>query len=276
MREDPTMEDCDVYLSYNPCETETFVCELTGMGDYGMETDDCVEDFLDGEFWAMMSEEDFWFERELYDFYNFWERYHGNQDDDEIDCDWKSFNTRCSDFEFIRREMEEDENPQDCDVFLSYSPCEHDYFVCESWAANDYGVMEMDDCQEDFTEFEFWNMMRLEQWWMEHPETYDFYMYWDEYHFGSGSDDYHGDDDHHCEDRQVRGTCADFAVFEDEGACDWVIMYNSCPENEVFTCRSFYVDDYEGFVAYDCLEDFMDHEFWMEFRNEDWWMRPEN
>jgi hypothetical protein len=70
MDADPEMADCDVYLSYNPCFPDFFVCELTGEGDYGLETEECQEDFEDGDFWAFMRKEDFWMEQELYHFYN--------------------------------------------------------------------------------------------------------------------------------------------------------------------------------------------------------------
>jgi len=148
MEADDDFTGCDIYMQYNPCVTDGFVCEVTEMGDYGvMETEDCSEDFEDGEFWAMMRMEDFWLERELYDFYNFWERFHGNKDDEE-NCDWRDFHTQCTDFEFIRREMEEDGAPEgaNCDVYVSYSPCETDYFHCQSSSMNDYGEMETQDC----------------------------------------------------------------------------------------------------------------------------------
>jgi hypothetical protein len=229
MEEDGDTSNCDIFMSYNPCVTGGFICEISEANDYGvMEMENCAEDFEDGEFWAMMRVEDFWLERELYDFYNFWERFHGNADEDEHDCDWKEFNTRCTDFEFIRREMEEDGAPEgaDCDVFISFSPCETDYFVCTSTSpSEETGEMESDDCTEDFTEIEFWSQMRVEQWWMEHPDAYDFYMFWDEYHFGSDNDDYTDED---CEDRSASGICEDFMMFGDS-QCTWTLEYNSCP-----------------------------------------------
>ena len=269
MDEDPDMQDCNVFLSYNPCVTDTFMCELTQMNDYGInEYQNCEEDFEDGEFWAQMRQEDFWMERELYDFYMFWEEFHGHVDPEN--CDWKEFTAECNDFSFHTDESGLDEN---CDVYVSYSPCEDDYFICTLTMMTDYG-METQPCDEDFQDADFWMVMREENFW-NHPEMeqyYDFYMFWDEYHMGGDHDDY----DMHCEDREIYGYCMDFEMFEANGECEWTIMYNSCPEREIMTCVSFSLDEYQEMQTYDCMEDFLDADFWHEFRNEEWWTREEN
>jgi len=112
-------------------------------------------------------------------------------------------------------------------------------------------------------------------WWFEesNQQYFEFYMYWDEYHM---SDDYgHDDYNEHCEDRTVQGTCADFEMLS-EDYCEWTIVYNSCPEREIMTCASFSQDEYGNMQMYDCMEDFLNRDFWHEFRNEEWWTRPEN
>lgn len=76
--------------------------------------------------------------------------------------------------------------------------------------------------------------MRVEEWWMRHPDTYDFYMFWDEYHFG----DYHSEYDTECVDRRAEGYCMDFSFTDDE-ECEWQLEYNSCPEREQFQCWNF-------------------------------------
>lgn len=136
MEADQDFTDCTIYMSYNPCETDFFVCTLTEEGDYGLETVECNEDFEDGDFWAMMRVEDFWMERELYDFYHFWEEYHSgdqNDYDDYLDCDWIETMAECSDFDFImRHETENNELFAGCSISMSFSPCETDYFMCEA------------------------------------------------------------------------------------------------------------------------------------------------
>lgn len=136
----------------------------------------------------------------------------------------------------------------------------------------DYGV-ESTPCDEDFQDAEFWMVMREELFWTQPgmEQYYDFYMFWDEYHMGGHDDDYDMD----CEDRQINGYCMDFAMFDGE-ECEWTIMYNSCPEREIMTCVSFSLDEYQEMQQYDCMEDFLNADFWHEFRNEEWWTRPEN
>jgi hypothetical protein len=155
-------DDCDVYVSYSPCETDHFICESTSQG----ETQDCVQDFEDPSFWFAMREEQFWHEPQnlqYFDFYMFWEEFHANStiDDDysdyDTDCDWKDINVNCNEFSFITDE---------CNIYVSYSSCETEYFICESSSIGEYG-QEVEDCTEDFTQLEFWMAMREEMWWTE-------------------------------------------------------------------------------------------------------------
>ena len=115
----------------------------------------------------------------------FWDEWHFGQDDyndydDYMDCEWKEIWTSCSDFAMF---------DYDCGVQVSYSPCEDDYFMCQITLPADmspYGLVETVDCAEDFEDIQFWTQMREEQWWHEsvNAEYADFYMFWDEYHFG--------------------------------------------------------------------------------------------
>jgi hypothetical protein len=206
------------------------------------------------------------------DFYNY-----TNGNNTEHDCEWRDIFATCSDFAFIRQEMEQDPTFNGCDVLMRYSPCETSYFECELSSVNEYGDMEFTDCTADFEDGDWWMMMREEDFWMER-ELYDFYNFWEEYH-GDSHDDYDdyadwNDYDHHCEERQVFGSCSDFVMLE--GECQWQLFYNSCPENEVFSCFSEYVNEYGDLEAEDCAEDFFNKEFWMQFREEEWWFQDVN
>lgn len=79
-------EECMINASYSPCNHDYFVCDMTKWGDYGMESEDCTEDFLDREFWQIMRNEPWWFEessQEYFEFYEFWEAYHSAN----VECD---------------------------------------------------------------------------------------------------------------------------------------------------------------------------------------------
>jgi hypothetical protein len=107
------------------------------------------------------------------DFWMFWERHHSGNDDhddhddynDYMDCDWVESRMRCSDFEMGRQDYIDYGN--DCDIYLSYSPCVTDFFVCESTAPDSYGNMRTDDCTGEFEDPEFWEMLRDDEWWMQ-------------------------------------------------------------------------------------------------------------
>ena len=126
-------DECSIFIAYSPCDDTTFTCELSEPNEYGeWVMEDCTEYFFEADFWGEMRDEQFWFleENQQYmDFYTFWETYHA-----EAACAWKDLDTHCYEFEFLA----EDE----CDIFVSYSPCETDYFVCRSTNA----AGEVSDC----------------------------------------------------------------------------------------------------------------------------------
>ena len=86
-------DGCAIYSSYNTCGNEEnfydFQCQIRREGE---EPEDCVENFLDPEFWAVMREEDYWQDNHDYqDFYDFVDEYHGMDDDDDDDDDTDDF-----------------------------------------------------------------------------------------------------------------------------------------------------------------------------------------
>lgn len=132
---------------------------------------DCKDEFTDAELWFELREDAFWFRAENYElmeFYNFWDMYHMNSDyndyntwDDYSDydssyCYWREMSGTCDDLDFTE---------DVCTWFLSWSPCVEDTFVCDSYTLNEYGVDEYRDCSGDFTDIEFWSVMREESIW---------------------------------------------------------------------------------------------------------------
>jgi hypothetical protein len=75
--------NCDIYVQFNPCNTDSFICEST-MAIGGDEfVDDCTEDFADPDFWWEMSEDPWWTRAEnqqMYPFFMFWNEYHSDDD----------------------------------------------------------------------------------------------------------------------------------------------------------------------------------------------------
>ena len=168
-----TESDCDIFLYYNPCVTDYFECEYKEDGDYEM-WEDCTDEFTDVENWMELREDSFWFRPENYDmmdFYSFWDMYHMNGDNDDYNtfddyedyedydgsnCWWRELSGTCDELTWTE---------DVCTWFLSWSPCEEDYFVCDSYTLNEYNVDEYRDCSEDFTDIEFWTVMREENIW---------------------------------------------------------------------------------------------------------------
>ena len=101
----------------------------------------------------------------MMDFYSFWDMYHmgGDYNDyddynnwDDSNCWWREMSGTCDELNFTE---------DVCTWFLSWSPCEEDYFICDSYTLNEYNVDEYRDCSEDFTDIEFWTVMREENIW---------------------------------------------------------------------------------------------------------------
>jgi len=151
-------DTCYVMLSYSPCVTDQFFCDITEMNDYGeFEQDSCTSDFEDPEFWMIMRQEQWWFREEnaeFFDLYTFWEVYHGYNGDVQ-DCDWKELHANCWDFQMLSEE--------ECHIQVSYSPCQTEFFVCRSTDVNG----EVSNCDDDFTDVMFWSNMREEMWWQQ-------------------------------------------------------------------------------------------------------------
>jgi hypothetical protein len=100
----------DIYVQFNPCNTDSFICESTM--EFGGEefVEDCTEQFLDPEWWSEFSNDPWWQRAEnqqMYPFYMFWNEYHSHSDndgttgttgDDSQDCYDVESHMRCSDF----------------------------------------------------------------------------------------------------------------------------------------------------------------------------------
>jgi hypothetical protein len=269
--------DCDIYLSYNPCVTDYFECEYFENGEFE-DVHDCQDEFTEAEAWMELREDSFWYRpenAELMEFHAFWDMYHYNSDyngdaSDEFDdynndyenCEWKEWSGDCAMWEF----SQEDE----CQWYISYSPCVDDMFICELNEFNEYGEPVMRDCQEDFADVEFWTMMSGEAAWQmpENQMYYDFYMFWNEYHFGDHHDDYGND----CRDKQLIANCDEFKFLEIEnGDCYVDVAYNTCVDDG-FYCMVHQL----GEEDYDCAEDFEDPMFWSQMREEDFWFESVN
>jgi len=245
-------EVCNWYLSWSACEEEFFICQLEEFDDYGVWGQrDCAGDFTDIEFWSVMREEQIWQSSlDAEGFHMFWDEWHfggddyGHDDydhhDDYMDCEWKEVYATCDDFEMLEGE---------CAIYSSYSPCNDEFFICEitypATATTDY-LVNSEPCNEDFEDREFWSMMRAEEFWTQHPEYDDFYMFWDMYHaddYGHDDydhDDYWYDDYENCEWKSVQLQCTDFDLgmedYDYDGSnCDILIEYNPCV-TDYFVC----------------------------------------
>jgi hypothetical protein len=241
-----------------------------------------------------MREEQYWQEEAHQEFYFFWEEYHFGANADI--CEDKQVYAYCSDFQM----MSDDE----CAINVQYNTCNDESFVCESWSYNPTTQTdEMTDCAEDFTDFFFWSAMREEAWWTMNEQHMDFYMFWENYHFGSsddystgdyddwgtgdyddwgnddwGNDDWGNWDDYsnpdECQWTDLLVQCSDFVMFEGDN-CEVSISYNPCDDSQFF-CNHFGINEYGEHENTDCTEDFMDSEFWAMLSQEEWWYRDEN
>jgi hypothetical protein len=232
-------DECTIEASYSPCETEYFHCVTKSIGDYDQEEADCTEDFTDAMFWSVMREEQWWQDHSEYeDFFQFWEEYHFGDDYDYDNhsgenCRWIDVESSCSDFNFMEGE---------CQIRSSYNPCVTDHFICEINRLDDYGNVMTENCDEDFTDVQFWSVMREELWWQEHPEHADFYNFWELYHFG--------DNTGACEDKTFMGYCTDFNMLE-ERQCVLNVAYNTCDDTG-FTCSQYFDGAEDPNVPTDC------------------------
>jgi hypothetical protein len=60
---------------------------------------------------------------QYFDFYQYWNMYHASMNEDNNgDCDFRDVMATCEDFEMLEGE---------CGVYISYSPCVYDHFICE-------------------------------------------------------------------------------------------------------------------------------------------------
>jgi len=93
-------------------------------------------------------------------------------------------------------------------------------------------------------------MMREEMFWMDHPEHWDFYSYWDEYH---GQE--------HCEGDWYDFDCS---AFGDDSGCRIEVHWADCDAG-MFECSVRREDDNGN--AEDCSRNFKDTEFWNGIRD---------
>lgn len=61
--------------------------------------------------------------------------------------------------------------------------------------------MIVEDCAADFESKEFWDVMRMEQFWTDNMDKYwDFYGFWEEYHYEDRDHDDYDNMDEQCVD----------------------------------------------------------------------------
>lgn len=146
-------DECSIQVSYNPCETDYFNCELTKWNDYGEQMmEDCAEDFEDREFWSVMREEQYWMNHpEHAEFVQFWNEFHFASDCPESSIEW--FDFECNEFSFT--------DPTDeCRIEVAWSNCNATAFECAIRRQDDMGNAEY--CSHDFKDSEFWAMFAQE------------------------------------------------------------------------------------------------------------------
>jgi hypothetical protein len=229
--------ECSISVSYNPCVTDHFECNIMYAAATGMtatvEAESCVEDFLEKDFWMAMREEAFWMDNQQYaDFFMFWEEFHMDHDDDhhgddyhhggddynhddDRECEDVQIEVECNAFSF---------GEDDCRIEAEYNRCpEREHFICDMVEYNEYGQMEREDCAADFEDAAFWSMMREEQFWNDNMDQYwDFYGFWEEYHTGSRDDNDH--DDYGCRSCMQYDCSADTNIDQ----CDMNQCFNTC------------------------------------------------
>ena len=82
---------CSIEITYDVCDYTTenygFQCMVKGKYPEGSDPidEECVSDFMDRDFWAIMREDDYWnrngHSEDYEDFYNFIDEYHGFESD---------------------------------------------------------------------------------------------------------------------------------------------------------------------------------------------------
>jgi hypothetical protein len=177
-----------------------------------------------------------------------------------------------------------DYDGSNCDILIEYNPCVTDHFVCRQWSHDDSVVQGYyegeEDCASDFEDRDFWMALREDSFWMreENWHLQDFYMFWDMFHsddYGHddyGHDDYDHDDYMECEWKLVEPKCTDFEFLGiTDGDCYISVEYNPC-ETDYFMCTVYQL----GQDDEDCTEDFLDADFWMMMRDEEWWFEEAN
>jgi hypothetical protein len=178
-------EDCDLVQAFSTCDDFDFLdgqcrieseycrnheylnCTSRGINEYGEEYEfDCTPQFFDGEWWAQMSEEQYWQDHPEYqDLYDYFDAYHSGDHHDDGECDKETIYTTCDEFEMVEGE---------CEIYAEYCK-DKEYFTC--WIGSE--EQEWKDCVADFLDAEFWGAMREEKFWEEHPEHDDFFHFWD-------------------------------------------------------------------------------------------------
>jgi hypothetical protein len=255
--------DCAIHVSYNPCVTDHFECVITfpAANEYGLiEQEMCQQDFEDPEFWSLMREDQFWEQNPQHaDFHMFWDMFHYDHHDDYNDyedCEWREVFGDCQDWQAHADEQ--------CQWYISYSPCVHDHFICEVMSLGEYGE-ELNNCTTDFEDPESWAQMREEAFWFreENEEHFVFYTFWDEYHYGMPDD---------CEWKVIDISCDEFEFITEE--CHISTSYSPC-ETDYFYCTVTKNGEY-GPYDEDCTEDFEDIEFWSIMRMEEFWFEESN
>ena len=108
------------------------------------------------ETFALIRNNSIWEDREdLSNVYWFFE-YHYNYSYPEDECAWRYLDLDCDEISFS-------DGP--CSVGISYSPCNETDFYCWVTSVDSAGITDYEDCTADFEDYEFWSMMREEQFW---------------------------------------------------------------------------------------------------------------
>lgn len=266
-------DQCTAHISYSPCETNYFRCDLEEFDEEYQEwrQDDCVEDFTDPMFWATMRQEQFWQDgQDRIDFWMFWEQYHGDipcEDMCEVmDCSNEMMpycevsacvnpcdvsNQACT----VDYTMNEEDHRMSCDDFENMFSGDECVYMCSDFdCAAETGFHEctskvcFETCAPE-------NIHECELEFVTEPG-----MEKQKYDCDDFEDMYADEDDETCEDVILDFRCEDFDMFRDVMDCQISGRYNRCDDT---TWECTVIPDQAGLGEEDCTEDFEDPEFWI-------------
>ena len=237
-----------------------------------------------------MREEQFWFDNwdMYYDFYEFWETYHSENNGTQ-DCEWV-----CED----SYDCSEDIGHSPCAVTFCYDTCTHEescmvdfmyndlhetwpcdqveeYFMGNETECNNTeicGTFNCSDYADQCTAYYCANDCHMDEYvnctvMFINPYDGEWVYDWtcDEFEATFINDT----DDEECEQYQHFMTCSDFSWAE--GQCDIYVQYDSCSaETGNWTCDVNGYDESTDEAWYeDCTTDFEEYNFWMNMMREE-------